>query len=143
MLAGPGLKVEAGPPRLAQRVGGGAHHARQRLDPVQLAEIGLRHDGRDGFPEGSVADGLCQPAREPRRELLEGHDLEPVPPVPGRLQPQLPHPEPAVGDDRSSRRFPDIHVTRPGGGRLTAIVPPVVRRSIDAQAASARSFLPE
>ena len=46
MLAGPGLKVEAGPPRLAQRVGGGAHHARQRLDAVELAEIRLRQDGR-------------------------------------------------------------------------------------------------
>ena len=85
MLSGPGLKVEARSPRLAQRVGGGARHARQRLDPVQLAKTRLRQDGRNGYPEGVVVDGLCQSAREPRRELFEGHDLKPVPPVPGRL----------------------------------------------------------
>ena len=128
MLAGPGLKVETGPPRLAQRVGGGARHARQRLDSVQLAEIRLRQDGHYGFPEGIAVDGLCHSAREPCRELLEGHDPKPVPPVPGRLQPQLPHPEPTVGDDRPARHLFDSHVTCPGRGRFTAMTTPVARR---------------
>ena len=134
MLSGPGLKVEARSPRLAQRVGGGAHHARQRLDAVEFAEIRLRQDGNDGFPEGIVVDGLSQSPREARRELLEGHDPEPVPPVPGRLQPQLPHLQPAVGYDCTARRFLDIHVRFPGRGRFTAMAPPVARRSIDTQA---------
>ena len=133
MLTGPGLKVEAGPPRLAQRVGAGAHHARQRLDPVQLADIRLRQDGYDGFPEGIVVHRLRQSAREPCRELLEGHDLEPVLPVPGRIQPQLPHPEPAMGDDRTARRFLDIHVTCPGDRSIVTRAPPVARRTIDVQ----------
>ena len=94
----PGLKVEAGPQRLPQRVSAGAHHARQCLDTVEFAQIRLRQDGNDSFLKGIVVDGLCQSSREPCRELLESHDPEPVPPVPGGLQTQLPHPEPAVGD---------------------------------------------
>ena len=46
-----------------------------------------------------VVHRLRQPARKPRRQLLEGHDLQPVPPPPRRLQPQLAHAEQAVRDD--------------------------------------------
>ena len=38
MLGGARLKVDGGPPRLAQGVGSGAHHAGQSLDPVELPE---------------------------------------------------------------------------------------------------------
>ena len=56
-----------------------------------------------------VVHRLRQPAREPRRQPLEGHDLQPVPPPPRRLEPQLPHPEQAVGDDCVARSRHPAH----------------------------------
>ena len=114
MLAGTRLKVHAGAPRLAQRVSGGAHHAGELLDPVELAQRRLRQHSRDGLPEHIVIDRLRQPAREPRRQLLEGHDLQPVPPPPRRLEPQFPHPEQAVGDYRVSNNCFCAHDASPG-----------------------------
>ena len=105
MLGGAPLKIDASVPRLAQGVGGGVHHAGQRLDPVKLAQCCLWQDGGYGFPEGIVVNGLRQTACEPGRQLLEGHDLQPVPPPPCRLQPQLPHSEQAMGDDRVALYF--------------------------------------
>ena len=81
MFGGARLKVDAGAPSLAEGVGGGTHHAREPLDPVKLTERRLRQDSRDGLPQRIVIHGPCQAAREPRRQLLEGHDLQPVPPL--------------------------------------------------------------
>ena len=85
MLARAPLNVDAGPPRLTQRVGGRAHHAGQRLDPVEFAQSRLGQYRRDGLPQRIVIDRLRQTAREPRRQLLEGHDLQPVRPPPRSL----------------------------------------------------------
>ena len=109
MLACPRLKVHARPPRLAQRVGGRAHHAGQPLDPIKLAQFRLRQNGGDGLPQPIVVHGLRQTPRKPRRQLLEGHDLQPVPPPPRRLEPQLAHPKQAVGDDCVARSCHPAH----------------------------------
>ena len=87
MLARPGLKVETGPPSLAQGVGDSARHSGQRLDRVEFTQRRFRQDGSDGLLERIVVVGLHEAARESCREMLEGHDLKPVTPFPGRLQP--------------------------------------------------------
>ena len=109
MLAGPRLEVDARPPRFAQRVGGSAHHAGQRLDAVELAQRRLRQDRLDGLPQGIIIDGLGQSARESYRQLLERHDLETVPTPPRRLEPQLAHPQPAVGNCRPTLQLLHLH----------------------------------
>ena len=66
-------------------VGGSTHHAGQPLDPVKLAQRRLRQHRRDGLPQSVVIHRLRQTACKPRRQLLEGHDLQPVPQVPAPL----------------------------------------------------------
>ena len=112
MLGGARLKVYAGPPRLAQGVGGGAHHAGQRLYPVELAERRLRQHRRDGLPKRVVIDGPRQPASEPRCQLLEGHDLQPVSTLPRGFEPKLAHALQAVGNDRATCHFFHSRPTR-------------------------------
>ena len=109
MRASPRLEVDARAPRFAQRVGGGAHHAGQRLDAVELAQRRRRQNGLDGLPQGIIIDGPGQSARESYRQLLERHDLETVPALPRRIEPQLAHPQAAVGHRRPTLQVLHLH----------------------------------
>ena len=84
------------------------------LIPSSSPQSRLRQHSRDGLPQRIVIDRLHQPARKPRRQLLERHDLQPVPPPPRRLEPQFPHPEQAVGDYRVSNNCFCAHDASPG-----------------------------
>ena len=100
MSGGPGLKVEARTPRLAQGVGGGVHHAGKVLDTVEFSEFRVRQHGPDRLPEGVVVDRPGQTAGQSRRQLLERHDLQAVPAVACGGETKLAHRQPVVGDDR-------------------------------------------
>ena len=97
VLARPSLEVNSRVPRCPQRVGGGAHHAGQSLDAVELAERRIRQNRLDSLPQCIIIDGSGQSAREPCRQLLERHDLQTVPALPRRIEPQLAYPQPTVG----------------------------------------------
>ena len=56
VIASAGREVNAGAPCLVQSVGRSADHARQRLDPLELAHRGLRQDRLDGLAERLVID---------------------------------------------------------------------------------------
>ena len=110
VLASPRPEVDARAPRLAQRVSRGVHHAGQGLDPVQLAKLRVRQDRPDSLAQCIVVDRPGKSAGKPRRELLEGHDLQPVPAFAGGVQSELAHRQSAVRDRRPApARFHPVH----------------------------------
>ena len=99
-------KIDAGPPRLVEGVGGRTDHARQRLEAVELAERASRQGRLDGGAQGLVIDRARQAAGQAGRELLEGHDLQAVTALARRSEPKLSHRQPAMGDNGVPKRLP-------------------------------------
>ena len=91
MLAGPSLKVESGPPRLTQGIGGGIYHAGQIFNPVKLAQYSRWQDTLDGFLQRFFAYRLSQATREPRSKTLEGQHLKAMSAFTGPSKSMLPY----------------------------------------------------
>src|SRR3546814_6036836 len=105
MVAGAGRKIEAGAPRLVERVGRRLNHAGELLDAVQLAELGLGQGLLDRSAKTLIVDGTRKSASQPRGQMLECHHLKTVPAIAGGAQPDLAHGQ----SDRKSTRLNSSH----------------------------------
>ena len=135
MVACSRLKIYAGAPSLAQRIGGGRHHSGKRLDAFELTQLRLRQNAVDGFPQRIVVDGSAQTANQSGRQLLEGHYLQPVPVMTSCVKPNFAHRKTAMGNYGPAlhsfhpvltvldQDHPDLPLHRMGRPHMTTPVP--------------------
>ena len=98
VVRGPCLKVDSGAPGLAQSFGGRVRHAGKGLDLVEFSKCRFGENALDRDPQGLIVNRPRQAAGQSGRQLLEGHHLQAVPLLAGSREPNLVHPETAMGN---------------------------------------------